>query len=161
LVLRVIELLAHFDPIGIRKPTKTIDAGLTSQPTARELLNQANPHLGLPVDANEEPGAHPDRLNDLAPQTLRLIPDKNAASLLSHHLGIPSSEPVSAGPLAVPVDAMVPGRGAQARVAYERNTHKVRALLELANPFDDLGQDLFVPTDGTLLKNHLERKIPM
>jgi len=129
----------------------------TSQPAARELLNQVSPQLGLPADVYEELGAHPDRLNELTRQILRLLPDEQAASLLLNHLGLAVETTEQSVPPPVPAGAMVPGRGAQTRLAIERNAAIAEWVKKMHNDTCQLcGAQLITPGGPTSDAAHIK-----
>jgi len=129
----------------------------TSQPAARELLNQVSPQLGLPTDVYEELGAHPDRLNELTRQILRLIPDEQAASLLLNHLGLAKETTEQSAPPPIPAGAMVPGRGAQSRLAIERNVAIAEWVKKVHNDTCQLcGAQLITPGGTTSDAAHIK-----
>jgi len=129
----------------------------TSQPAARELLNQVSPQLGLPADVYEELGAHPDRLNELTRQILRLIPDEQAASLLLNHLGLAEETTEQSAPPPIPAGAIVPGRGAQTRLAIERNAAIAEWVKAMHNDTCQLcGTQLITPSGTTSDAAHIK-----
>jgi len=129
----------------------------TSQPAARELLNQVSPQLGLPADVYEELGAHPDRLNELTRQILRLIPDEQAASLLLNHLCLAEETTEQSAPPPIPAGAIVPGRGAQTRLAIERNAAIAEWVKAMHNDTCQLcGTQLITPSGTTSDAAHIK-----